>query len=367
VNDHFEHRVRARPLLGTFVEIAATGAPGRVDQAITQAFAAIAEVQALMSYQDPTSELSRINRFGFEAPLTLHAHTWRVLRAARALSEASDGLFDITIAPTLTRLGILPRHENFPRASRHGNWRHVALLPGRRVQFLRRVRIDLSGIAKGYAVDLAIQALQAAGMQAGRVNAGGDLRVFGTAAQTIHVRLPHAPTQAIPLLDMHAGAAATSAAYFAQRRREQRIVTPLIHPHTRSASSSTRSITVLASDCMHADALTKVVQADPAQAAKILARYQARAVIVEHDPVNGGFRVFDSAYSSACPLSDSLPPMGERDKVSLRMFKDALSPSSLPARSMPAGTPLLRSDPSAVPQAGERDKVSLREKRFIAA
>ena len=291
-----EQQIRARPLLGTVVEIAATGAADRVQQAISQAFAVVAEVHTLMSYQDPESELSRINRLGFAGPLTVHAHTWQVLRTAQELAEASAGLFDISIAPTLTRLGFLPRHPDFPRASRHGNWRHVALLPGQRVQLLRHLRLDLSGIAKGYAVDCAIHAQQSAGMCAGRVNAGGDLRVFGT-PQTLYVRAPQAPTQALPLLQLTEGAAATSAAYFSQRRHRQRSVAPLIHPHTRSACSSERSITVLAPNCMHADALTKIVQADPAQATQILARYQARALIVEYDPVTTGYRVFDSSQS----------------------------------------------------------------------
>ncbi len=342
MNTPITQQVRARPLLGTMVEIAASGAEGCVTPAIAQAFAAIAEVQALMSYQDPASDLSHINQYAFEEPVAVHAHTWQVLSAAGELSEASDGLFDITIAPTLTRLGFLPRHAHFPRASRHGDWHHVRLLPGQRVQFQRRVRIDLSGIAKGYAVDLAIRALQAAGMQSGRVNAGGDLRVFGATGQALHVRAPQAPTLAIPLGQISNGAAATSAAYFTQRRHAQRTVTPLIHPHTRTASASARSVTVLAPDCMHADALTKIVHADPALATPILQRYQARALIVEHDPASGGCRIFDSAATSACPLSGSLPPAGERDEVSLRMFKVALSPSSLP-------------------QAGERDEVSLRE------
>ncbi len=289
-----EEIIRARPLLGTLVEIAATGAIGRVSHAISQAFDAIAEIQALMSYQDPASELSRINQFGFTDPVPVHHHTWTVLRSAQELSATSRGLFDVTIAPTLTRLGFLPRHANFPRASRHGDWRHIVLLPDQRVQLMRQVRLDLSGIAKGYAVDVAIAILQSAGIHAGRVNAGGDLRVFGATEQTIHVRAPHAPTQTMPLVQLNEGAAATSAAYFAQRRHAQRSVTPLIHPYTRSASSSERSITVLASNCMLADALTKVVQADPVQATSVLAHYQARALIVEHDPVSGGCHVFDS-------------------------------------------------------------------------
>lgn len=293
-----QEQIRARPLLGTVVEIAATGVAEHVQQAISKAFEAVAEVHALMSYQDPTSELSRINQTAFDAPVAVHDHTWQVLSAAREISAASNGLFDITIAPTLTRLGFLPRHTNFPRTSRHGNWRHVALLPEQRVQFMRPICIDLSGIAKGYAVDLAIGILQAAGMQAGRVNAGGDLRVFGNTMQSIHVRAPHAPTQVIPLAQLSAGAAATSAAYFSQRRHGAQLVTPLIHPHTGNACSSDRSITVLAPSCLHADALTKIVQADPALAAAVLARYQARALIVAQDPSSGVCQIFDSASTA---------------------------------------------------------------------
>ena len=98
-----QEQIRARPLLGTVVEIAATGAAEDVQQAISQAFDAVAEVHALMSYQDPASELSRINQTAFDAPVAVHDHTWQVLSAARELSEASNGLFDVTIAPALTR------------------------------------------------------------------------------------------------------------------------------------------------------------------------------------------------------------------------------------------------------------------------
>ena len=73
------------------------------------------------------------------------------------------------------------------------------------------------------------------------------------------------------------------------------MITPLIHPHTREACGVERSVTVLAQDCMTADALTKVVHADPAQASAVLARFNARALMLEDDPVSGGCRIFDSA------------------------------------------------------------------------
>lgn len=292
-----EHQ-RARPLLGTLVEIAATGAcADAVQSAIARAFDAVEMVHALMSYHAPSSDVSRINREGFAHPVPVYEHTWRVLSAARAISEASGGLFDITVAPTLTRLGFLPRHADFPRISGQGDWRHVELLPGKRVRLARRLRIDLSGIAKGYAVDLAIRALQDSSMRAGRVNAGGDLRLFGDTAHSIHVRHPNAPERILPLLELRIGAAATSAGYYTSRRHRGRMIAPLIHPHTRDACGVERSVTVVAQDCMSADALTKVVHADPARAGAVLARFNARALMLENDPMTGGVRVFDTTLA----------------------------------------------------------------------
>lgn len=287
---------RARPLLGTLVEIAATGNGARpVQQAMEQAFTAVETVHTLMSYHSADSDVSRINRDAFNAPVVVDAHTWRVLAAAQAFAEASDGLFDVTVAPTLTRLGFLPRHVDFPRISGQGDWRHVMLLPDHQVRLARRLRIDLSGIAKGYAVDLAIQTLRDAGMTSARVNAGGDLRLYGDSAQTVHVRHPLGATTIVPLLQFSEGAAATSAGYYASRRYQGRQVMPVIHPGTKIACDVTRSVTVLAQDCMCADALTKVVHTDPEQAAVILARFNARAFIVENDPLTGGCRVLDTA------------------------------------------------------------------------
>jgi thiamine biosynthesis lipoprotein len=171
-------QIRARPLLGTLVEITASGIfPDKVQSAIDCAFDEVERVHALMSYHAADSDVSRINREAFDHPVQVDEHTMRVLTAAYEMSEASSGQFDITVAPTLTKLGFLPRRPDLPRISGQGDWRHVNLLDGNRVRLTRRLRIDLSGIAKGYAVDLAIQALASCDMTAGKVNAGGDMRL----------------------------------------------------------------------------------------------------------------------------------------------------------------------------------------------
>lgn len=286
---------RARPLLGTLVEIAAEAdSPELAHCAIERAFNAVHAVHTTMSYQSPTSELTQLNRQASRQAMRVSQSLWQVLCAAWTMAEASDGLFDVTVAPALTRLGYLQRHAEMPRADRYADWRCVHMLGWRRVRFVRPLRIDLSGIAKGYAVDRAVAALRAAGARAGRVNAGGDLRVFGVDSQMVQVRHPAVPGMTLPLLELREGAVATSANYYTVRRRQGRDVSPLLGPDRHSVGIGAHSVTVQAADCMTADALTKVVHADAERALPVLNRFGARALLLRGDPDSGACRIHDS-------------------------------------------------------------------------
>lgn len=285
---------RAQPWLGTLVDIAARGV--EADQAVTEAFRIIALVHRLMSYHEPDSDVTRINREGTLEPVAVHPWTWQVLARARALSEASGGLFDITVAPTLTRLGYLPRHPDLPRCSGQGDWRHVELLPGHRVRLTRRLRIDLGGIAKGFAVDRAVAVLEAHRVREGRVNAGGDLRVFGKRPQAVHLRHPAHPTRLVPVAMARTAAVATSAGYFAGRRMRGRRVSPHVDPRTREALPPMRSVTVFAPECVTADALTKVVLLDPDHTQSVLDRFGAEAVVLEYRESSQGWQLRTGAH-----------------------------------------------------------------------
>lgn len=101
------------------------------------------------------------------------ADTYAVLQCADRLYRLSAGGFDVTVAPALVRRGRLPAPASGtgnpdPRA----RWADVALLPDNRVMLRRSVWIDLGGIAKGYAVDLAMAALHLPTTASGQVNAG---------------------------------------------------------------------------------------------------------------------------------------------------------------------------------------------------
>ncbi|HTJ77402.1 MAG TPA: FAD:protein FMN transferase [Rariglobus sp.] len=260
---------RARPLLGTFVEIRASGLPAsRLERAVEKAFAAIVRVQALMSFHEPTSDLSRLNRLAVRRAVRVDAATWTVLRQAIIMARASAGCFDPSIAPVLQRHGLLLGQPTVSRA----DWHAIRLLPGRRVRFLAPLTLDLGGIAKGYAVDRAVSTLRRAGVSCGLVNAGGDLRVFGIQSAPVHVRHPSRPGAFFPLGELHEGALATSAPTY---------VNALIDPRDDTICARGISITVLAPTALLADVLTKVVAVDPAAAPRLLARHRARAVILD--------------------------------------------------------------------------------------
>jgi len=267
-------------MLGTFVEIQAFGTNAvELEDAIEAAFLAIAHVQRLMSFHDPESEVSRMNRDACYKRVCVHPWTWRVLKSAQ-FSRNTDGIFDITMAGQLVKWNYLPRYgARFGR----GNWRDIVLEAAGRVRFRRPLLVDFGGIAKGFAVDRAVEILKRKRVIAGIVNAGGDLRVFGSASQLVHVRHPKQPNRAAGAVRLRERAIATSGIYFARTKKRRRCVSPILDARTGRAACDFISVTVSAANCMTADALTKVVFALRREAVPLLARYSADALLIEQD------------------------------------------------------------------------------------
>jgi FAD:protein FMN transferase len=272
---------RCRPLLGTFVEIQAFGTnAAELEQAIEAGFLAIGSVHRLMSFHDPVSDVSRMNREAYHRPVRVHPWTWRVLKSAQEFSRNTDGVFDVTMAGQLVKWNYLPRCG--ARVCR-GSWRDIIFEIAGHVRFRRPLLIDFGGIAKGFAVDRAVEILKRKRVMAGIVNAGGDLRVFGSASQLVHLRHPAQPECAAGAVRLRERAIATSGIYFARTKTCRRCVSPILDGRTGRAASEFISVTVGAANCMTADALTKVVFTLRERAAAILARYSADALLLEQD------------------------------------------------------------------------------------
>lgn len=272
---------RCRPLLGTFVEIQGFGTnAAELEDAIEAAFLAIAQVHRLMSFHDPESDVSRMNRNACYERARVHPWTWRVLKSAQEFSRNTDGIFDVTMARQLVKWNYLPRYGSHVA---RGSWRDIILEPTGHVRFRRPLLIDLGGIAKGFAVDRAVDVLKRNGVMAGIVNAGGDLRVFGASLQLIHLRHPAQPKRAAGVVRLRERAIATSGIYFARTRKRGCCVSPMLNGRTGRATCDLVSVTVAATSCMTADALTKVVFVLRERAAPLLAQYSADALLLEQN------------------------------------------------------------------------------------
>jgi len=240
---------RARPLLGTLVEIGvaevAAADQAAATAAIDAAFAVVARLQRELSRFEPASEIGRFNALPAGASLEVGNDAAIVLAAAQGLHAASDGLFDASC-------GSAPR-----------GWR----LHGRRLDKLEpRARLDLGGIAKGHGVDRAIEALLSAGCGAGWVNAGGDLRAFGA------IEVP------IVLRDEDGGGvrlfARLADGAFCTSCRSTEPGRPLAGVSGRRGATH---VSVAAPLCLWADALTKVVGLSGDAEHPLLARHGARS------------------------------------------------------------------------------------------
>jgi len=274
-------------LLGTFVEIEAAG-PDRsaINHAIEAAFATVAQVHLLMSFHEPESDVSRLNREAADRPVFVHGWTFYVLQAAMEMYRRSNGLFDVTVAPVLQGMGLLPPLSSDRRvgaASKSDD--AIELYQGQMVCFrYPGSRIDLGGIAKGFAVDAAVEALRASGtVESALVNAGGDLAAFGDEAQLVHVRDPRDPLRSVCAVELRNEALASSARRFDPFHAAEPGISAIIDPLRGKPAHAVEGVTVRAPSCMIADALTKVVMVAGTEAIGLLELYNAGALLIAAD------------------------------------------------------------------------------------
>jgi FAD:protein FMN transferase len=269
-------RRRAQPILGTLVEIALLCASEpEFIRVSSLAFRCIDEYHARMSFHEADSDVRAIAAAMVGETVQVAAITWAVINAAQRFEAESGGVFNVTVAPEMVRRGRLPAPQttSTPAPLATSCCTALRLDEGAHITVLQPVWIDLGGIAKGAAVDAALALIRSEGAVAARVNAGGDIAMYGEAAQPITVFGPHgAQVEAGSLAD---GAIATSGPYDNDDNARSALVSPT------AARWADRSVSVIAPTCQTADALTKVLAVLGPDAAPLLARHAAHGFSID--------------------------------------------------------------------------------------
>lgn len=242
---------RLRPLLGTFVEIAIVDAgylsPIQCEAAFSAAFSCIEQIQQQLGFHNPASELSRLNASVMEWQ-KLGASSIKCLKLARALTRISDGKFNCTLGKSVVDKGALPSIATAQNPLTMGCWQDIEIR-GTHVRLRRPLWITLDGIAKGFAVDLAIKTLKQHGVASAWVNAGGDMRVYGSCVLPISIR-DHCGRDHFMGGLQNAAIATSTSEYTAE--------TPGLLLNAAGNVIAPATWTVIAHSAWRADALTKV-------------------------------------------------------------------------------------------------------------
>ena len=229
------------------------------------------QINASMSTWDPHSEITRINAAPIDTPLQLSADLRTVLGAALVLSRATDGAFDPTVGPLVNLWGFGPNHataDPLPGAvaevKRRIGYRHAELEGDVLTKTRQGLQLDLSAIAKGFAVDALAQVLEANRITDYVVEIGGDLVVRGHNAQgqpwAIGIERPDEdapPGDALQaVVRLTSGALATSGTYRHFRHTKAGLRHHIIDPRTGYPTNPTLAeVSVYAPNCMTADGI----------------------------------------------------------------------------------------------------------------
>jgi thiamine biosynthesis lipoprotein len=219
-----------------------------------------------MSPYIETSELALINREAARHPVKISAEMFYLLKTALHYSQISDGAFDISFASVGYmydyRNHIEPDEAQIQKQLSAIDYRSIKLDAGNStVHFLKPgMRIDLGGIAKGYAVDKGADVLLARGIRHAIVTAGGDSRIIGDRRGRpwmVGVKDPRIGNKEAVVLPLESTALSTSGDYERYFMDGDRRVHHILNPRTGKSATGIRSVSVLAPRGIDTDALTK--------------------------------------------------------------------------------------------------------------
>jgi len=257
----------------------------------------LAQVNRHMSTYLPTSEVSRFNNSRQRTPFKMTPPTLDVTRRAVEIGRMTHGAFDITLGPLIRLWGFdnAERRPTLPTktaiAMAQGKMGIEKLVIG--VESITKkneeLEINLSGLAKGYAVDRLVDLLMNAGARSGLVEIGGEVRGFGKNPKGIDWRIGiNMPTSSSDATEI-AGvvvlgerALATSGSYRNFFLNKGQRFSHIIDPRTAApVTHRLVSVSIIAKDCMTADAL--------ATAAMVLGEDKMRQIIDNQPDIDALF------------------------------------------------------------------------------
>ena len=261
----FSHKPKL--IMGTETELTAVALNSKqadAAKALLAAERALRNVEVKMSSWLDASELSLFNQAIAGQPAKLSETTLGLLRLSKQLAKQTDGAFDATCLPILQLWRDARKNKRLPttlqiaRAVSQCGWDKIELGADSATKKIDDASVDLGGIAKGFGIDQAAEALQAGGMLGGMVNVGGDVRCFGQRVGggkwRIGVKNPFNSKELFAIVEIPSGSVCTSGNYERFFEIDSKRYSHIVDPRTGQPVDLAPSVTVFAPTATSADA-----------------------------------------------------------------------------------------------------------------
>lgn len=255
-------------------------------------------LEALMNFFKASSEIGMLNNYGFKKKIELSREVFYIIKKAKYFSEISHGAFDISLAPIIELWGIFTKNQRVPLEKEIKermslvNYNNLILDESENtVKFSKEnMKIDLGGIAKGYAADRAAQIYRQNNVNAAFVNLGGNVMVFGEKPDdtnwSIGLQEPFKSRgEIIGVINVRDESVVTSGSYVRYFEDKGIKYHHIIDPRTGyPADSNLMSVTVISQNSMECDALsTAAFVLGYEDGMRLIKDYRAKAIFITKD------------------------------------------------------------------------------------
>ncbi len=235
------------------------------DELISQVVKEMQRIDKKMSFYKEDSEISKVNKRAHKKTVKISKELFSLLQESKKYYNLTEGAFDITFASVGHlydyRNKVSPTKEEIKKAKQGVGFKHIKLIKKTSsVRFNHAMtKIDLGGIAKGYAVDRCLHILKEAGVSSAFVSAGGDSRVLGGRQErlwNIGIRHPRKEDAVVTKIPIENLAISTSGDYERFYIEDGKRFHHILDPKTSRSAKNSVSVSIIANESIRADALS---------------------------------------------------------------------------------------------------------------
>lgn len=255
---------RTQILMGTVVEIQVRDKDNeKAKSAISKAFKEIKRIDDLFSSKNEIGPVWKLNHEDISSKV-IHEELFHLISFSDSICKISEGAFDVSLGNLIELWGFssdkqkVPNKEILNKSLENSGWKNIRFDKSNRIKIAKHVKFDFGAVAKGYAVDKAIELIKQNGITAALVNAGGEVKGFGH-GWVVGIQHPRNTNEILGKIKLNGTSVATSGDYEQYFEQNGKRYHHILNPKSGMPANECQSVTIICKENRTADALATAV------------------------------------------------------------------------------------------------------------